>query len=108
MAAAGEVDLVPGITLPRSFRDERTPMRATMMYGAGDVRLENVANPSIVEPTDAVVRVVQACIFGSDLWTYKDMPKSEPGNSSLLASPRSSSKGAMHAVEGAHETQGFY
>ena len=42
-------------------------MRATIMYGAGDVRVENVPDPSIIEPTDAVLRVVRACICGSDL-----------------------------------------
>jgi threonine dehydrogenase-like Zn-dependent dehydrogenase len=56
-------------------------MRATMMYGAGDVRLENVPDPTIVDPTDAILRVVRACICGSDLWPYNDMPKSETGQS---------------------------
>ena len=48
-------------------------MKATLMYGAGDVRIENVADASIVEPTDALVRVTRACICGSDLWPYKLM-----------------------------------
>src|SRR3954463_3191443 len=56
-------------------------MRATIMYGAGDVRLENVPDPSIVDPTDAIIRVVRACICGSDLWPYNDMPKSDTGQS---------------------------
>jgi threonine dehydrogenase-like Zn-dependent dehydrogenase len=56
-------------------------MRATIMYGAGDVRVENVPDPAIVEPTDAIMRVVRACICGSDLWPYNDMPKSETGQS---------------------------
>lgn len=46
--------------------------------GAGDVRVENVPDPSIVAPTDAIIRVVRACICGSDLWPYNDMP-SETG-----------------------------
>src|ERR671936_2463882 len=54
-------------------------MRATVMYGAGDVRVENVPYPAIVEPTDAVVRVTRACICGSDLWPYKTMEHSESG-----------------------------
>lgn len=45
-------------------------MRATVMYGAGDVRVETVPDPRIVEPTDALVRVTRACICGSDLWPY--------------------------------------
>jgi threonine dehydrogenase-like Zn-dependent dehydrogenase len=54
-------------------------MRATVMYRAGDVRVENVPDPAIVEPTDAVVRVTHACICGSDLWPYKTMEHSESG-----------------------------
>src|SRR4051794_20884322 len=56
-------------------------MRATVMYKAGDVRIENVPDPSIVDPTDAVVRVTSACICGSDLWPYADMAPSEAGQS---------------------------
>src|SRR5436190_15372119 len=56
-------------------------MRATVMYGAGDVRTVNVPDPSIIEPTDAIMRVVRASICGSDLWPYNDMPKSETGQS---------------------------
>ena len=49
-------------------------MRATLMYAAGDVRAEDVPDPSIVDPTDAIVRVTSACICGSDLWpTYADL-----------------------------------
>jgi threonine dehydrogenase-like Zn-dependent dehydrogenase len=55
-------------------------MRATIMYSAGDVRIEDVADPAIVEPTDALVRVTSACICGSDLWPYADMEPSEAGN----------------------------
>lgn len=56
-------------------------MRATFMYGAGDVRVEEVAAPTIQEPTDAVVRVVRACVCGSDLHPYHSMPASEHGQS---------------------------
>jgi threonine dehydrogenase-like Zn-dependent dehydrogenase len=42
-------------------------MRATVMYGAGDVRLEDVADATVRQPTDAVVRVVASAICGSDL-----------------------------------------
>jgi len=54
-------------------------MRATVMYGAGDVHVENVPDPAVIEPTDAVVRVTFACICGSDLWPYKTMERSETG-----------------------------
>ncbi len=56
-------------------------MRATLMYEAGDVRIENVPDPSIDAPTDAIVRVTRACICGSDLWPYESMERSETGQS---------------------------
>ncbi|WP_454043677.1 zinc-binding dehydrogenase [Cellulosimicrobium sp. Marseille-Q8652] len=55
-------------------------MRATFMYGAGDVRTETVPDPSIQRPTDAIVRVVRACVCGSDLHPYHSMPTSQQGN----------------------------
>jgi len=54
-------------------------MRAAVMYGAGDVRVEEVADPVVREPTDAVVRVLRSCICGSDLWPYRSMPATEHG-----------------------------
>ena len=48
-------------------------MRATVMYGAGDVRVEDVPDAQLVEPGDALVRVTLAAICGSDLWPYKSM-----------------------------------
>ncbi|WP_438388592.1 zinc-binding dehydrogenase [Actinopolyspora saharensis] len=54
-------------------------MRATVIHGAGDVRVENVPDPKIQLPTDAVVRVLRTCICGSDLWPYGSMPESETG-----------------------------
>jgi threonine dehydrogenase-like Zn-dependent dehydrogenase len=56
-------------------------MRATIMYAAGDVRVEDVPDASIVDPTDAIVRVTRACICGSDLWPYASMEPSESGQS---------------------------
>ncbi|HEY0363705.1 MAG TPA: alcohol dehydrogenase catalytic domain-containing protein, partial [Solirubrobacteraceae bacterium] len=43
--------------------------------------IQDVADPSIVDPTDAIVRVTSACICGSDLWPYADMEASEHGQS---------------------------
>ncbi len=53
-------------------------MRATVLYGAGDVRVEHVPDPRLIEPTDALVAVSRACICGSDLWPYKLMKPGEP------------------------------
>jgi threonine dehydrogenase-like Zn-dependent dehydrogenase len=54
-------------------------MRATIMYKAGDVRVENVPDAGLVEPTDALVRVTRACICGSDLWPYRSMEQDQHG-----------------------------
>jgi threonine dehydrogenase-like Zn-dependent dehydrogenase len=54
-------------------------MRATLMYGAGDVRVEDVPDAHLVESTDALVRVACAAICGSDLWPYKSMEPTESG-----------------------------
>ena len=54
-------------------------MRATVMFKAGDVRIENVPDAHIIEPTDAVITVTRACICGSDLWPYQKMEQSDNG-----------------------------
>jgi threonine dehydrogenase-like Zn-dependent dehydrogenase len=54
-------------------------MRATLMYGAHDVRIETVPDAALREPTDALVRVTASCICGSDLWPYGSMPAKERG-----------------------------
>src|SRR2546427_4696186 len=53
-------------------------MRATVLYGAGDVRVEHVPDARLIEPTDALLAVTRACICGSDLWPYKLMKPGEP------------------------------
>ncbi|HJP84573.1 MAG TPA: zinc-dependent alcohol dehydrogenase family protein [Gemmatimonadaceae bacterium] len=55
-------------------------MRATVMYGPGDVRVENVPDASLKESTDALLRITRACICGSDLWPYKKMKPTRKGN----------------------------
>ena len=46
-------------------------MRGTVIHGTRDVRLQERPDPTIVEPTDAVVRTVATCVCGSDLWRYR-------------------------------------
>jgi threonine dehydrogenase-like Zn-dependent dehydrogenase len=46
-------------------------MRGAVMYGPGDVRVDQREEPRIVEPTDAIIRVSAACVCGSDLWPYR-------------------------------------
>ena len=54
-------------------------MRAAFMHGAGDVRVEEVADPKLEQPTDALVRIVRTCVCGSDLHPYHQMPASAQG-----------------------------
>jgi threonine dehydrogenase-like Zn-dependent dehydrogenase len=54
-------------------------MRATVMFGAGDVRIETVPDARLIEPTDALVVVSRAAICGSDLWPYKTLEHSDSG-----------------------------
>jgi len=46
-------------------------MRGVVMYGPGDVRVEDVDEPTILKPTDAIIRLAATCICGSDLWPYR-------------------------------------
>jgi threonine dehydrogenase-like Zn-dependent dehydrogenase len=46
-------------------------MRATVIYGERDIRLDEVPNPVLSTGGDAIVRVVAACVCGSDLWPYR-------------------------------------
>jgi threonine dehydrogenase-like Zn-dependent dehydrogenase len=41
------------------------------MYAPGDVRVEQRADPEIIKPTDAVIRMTATCVCGSDLWPYR-------------------------------------
>jgi len=54
-------------------------MKATIMYGAGDVRVESVPDARILQPTDAVVAITRSCICGSDLWPYRQMERNDDG-----------------------------
>jgi threonine dehydrogenase-like Zn-dependent dehydrogenase len=52
-------------------------MRATVMPKAHEVRIENVPDAAIQQPTDALIRITRACICGSDLWPYNGGPNVE-------------------------------
>lgn len=54
-------------------------MKATFLYGANDVRVDDVAMPTIQKPTDVVIRTVVACVCGSDLWDYYSKEAAETG-----------------------------
>jgi hypothetical protein len=52
-------------------------VRATLIHGPRDIRLEDVPDPGIRRPTDALVRVVAACVCGSDLWPYRGVTETK-------------------------------
>lgn len=52
-------------------------MKATVLYGPGDVRYEQVDDPKIIHPTDAIIKLSASCICGSDLWPYRGLQPSE-------------------------------
>lgn len=54
-------------------------LRATLLYGAGDVRVETVPDAALEAATDAIVRVVRTCVCGSDLHPYHTMPRADRG-----------------------------
>ncbi|KOX20114.1 IMP dehydrogenase [Saccharothrix sp. NRRL B-16348] len=54
-------------------------MRATVIHAPGDIRVENVPEPEILKPTDAIIRTVATCVCGTDLWAYRGLdPVGEP------------------------------
>ena len=46
-------------------------MRGVVMYAPGDVRVEERADPAIINPTDAIIRLAATCVCGSDLWRWR-------------------------------------
>ena len=48
-------------------------MLGTVLHSAGDIRCEEVAEPKILKPTDAIVRLSASCVCGSDLWPYRGL-----------------------------------
>jgi threonine dehydrogenase-like Zn-dependent dehydrogenase len=52
-------------------------MRGTLIHAPGDVRSETRDDPTIIKPTDAIIRVTATCVCGSDLWDYRGINKVE-------------------------------
>ncbi|MER9251244.1 zinc-dependent alcohol dehydrogenase family protein [Mesorhizobium sp. M0598] len=48
-------------------------MLATVLHKPGDIRCEEVADPKIMRPTDAIIKLSASCICGSDLWPYRGL-----------------------------------
>jgi threonine dehydrogenase-like Zn-dependent dehydrogenase len=55
-------------------------MKATTIHAPYDVRLSDVPDPQIAAPTDALVRVIAACVCGSDLWRYRGINEITEGS----------------------------
>src|SRR3979411_2971072 len=54
-------------------------MRGTVLYGTNDIRFEDVPEPKIIQPTDAIIRLAATCVCGSDLWSYRGIsPVNQP------------------------------
>ncbi len=51
-------------------------MKAAVLHAPGKISTDEVADPTVILPTDALVRVTAACICGSDLWPYRGIVKS--------------------------------
>ena len=48
-------------------------MLGTILHGARDVRCEEVPEPKILKPTDAIIRLSASCICGSELWPFRGL-----------------------------------
>ncbi len=54
-------------------------MRGAILYGPRDIRFEDRPEPTIIQPTDAIIRLLATCICGSDLWPYRGIqPIAQP------------------------------
>ncbi|HEX5050976.1 MAG TPA: alcohol dehydrogenase catalytic domain-containing protein, partial [Planctomycetota bacterium] len=54
-------------------------MKAAVFHGTHDIRIDDVPDPRIESPTDAIVRITRTAICGSDLWFYRGQQAYEPG-----------------------------
>ena len=52
-------------------------MLGTRLHAPGDVRIEEMPEPAILKPTDAIIRLAATCVCGSDLWPYRGLNKVE-------------------------------
>ena len=48
-------------------------MLATVLHGPGDIRCEEIEDPKILKPTDAIIKLSASCVCGSDLWPYRGL-----------------------------------
>ena len=77
-------------------------VQATLIHAPGDIRLETVPDPVLSTGGDAIVRVVAACVCGSDLWPYRGVDadqarRTASGTSSSASSRRSAPRSSASA-----------
>src|SRR5437773_918550 len=54
-------------------------MRGAIIHAPGDVRFQEREDPTIINPTDAIIRMIATCVCGSDLWPYRGVdPVQQP------------------------------
>ena len=74
-------------------------MRGTVLYGPRDVRFEELPDPTIVEPTDAIISLPLTCVCGSDLWPYRGTgPVTQPTLSRRVGNTIRRTKPNVHSV----------
>ena len=55
-------------------------MKAVVYHGLGDIRLDNVSDPKLKDPQDAIVRITSSAICGTDLHMIRGtFPGMKPG-----------------------------
>jgi threonine dehydrogenase-like Zn-dependent dehydrogenase/phenylpyruvate tautomerase PptA (4-oxalocrotonate tautomerase family) len=74
----GYTDVTVTVSRWNDERRKRCEMQGAVLYGTRDIRFEDRAEPTIVEPTDAIISLPVTCICGSDLWPYRGI-QAAPG-----------------------------
>ena len=81
-------------------------MRGAILYGPRDVRLEERNAPTIIKPTDAVIRISATCVCGSDLWPFRGISgrPADPDGARILRHRRGSRQRGSSMEQRANDT----
>ena len=85
--------------LAASPNERNEDMRGAVLHGPGDIRVEERADPTIEQPTDAIIRLSATCVCGSDLWPYRGIDAGDgpaPMGHEYSASSRRSARDVTH------------
>jgi len=86
-------------------------MKGAVLYGPRDVRVETRDDPTIVEPTDAILRLSATCICGSDLWPYRGIDRSaepQPMGHEYVGIVEEVGRGVRHVKKGQFVVGSFF